>query len=165
MIRVVPYVLYLLALAFFRTNLAGLVSIGPAQVDFAALLVLLVALNKREVETLWFAFAAGLVYDAPDPSRLGVQMLILTLLAALMLQVKERFNLESVGSRMVLIVAGLLIYSVPYTMVYATSGFSDFFRVMLVVAIPSTVYTAVFGWLFFMLQSGRLTYAKIKSIF
>ncbi len=163
--RVIPYILYLLLIACYRTLLVDLLSIGQAQISLAALIVILIALNKSCAESLWFGFAAGLVYDAPDPSRLGVHALILAIIAVTASQVKERLNLESIKSRMILVIAGLLVYSVPYTIIYPTSGSSEFFRLLLQAAVPGVVYTTVVGWLFFTLQSGRLSYARIRSIF
>ncbi len=163
--RVIPYVVYLLLIACYRTLLAGALSIGQAQIDVAALIVLLVALNKSEMEAVWFGLAAGLVYDAPDPSRLGVHALIFAAMAVATSQAKERLNLDSIQSRMLLVLAGLIFYSIPYTLIYPTSGSSEFFRSLWSAALPSIVYTAVLAWIFFMVQSGRLSFARIRSIF
>jgi rod shape-determining protein MreD len=163
--RTIPYILYLLLIAFFRTSLNDLVSIGPVQIYLTALLVVLVGLHKSHVAAVWFGIAAGVVYDAPNPSFLGVHMLILSVIGALTAQIKQRFNLESVPSRMLLVLEGIFIYSIPYVLIYATSGTSEFFYLMLRSALPSVVYTGVIAWLFFMVQSGRLSYERIKSIF
>lgn len=163
--RAIPYILYLLLIACYRTLLVDPLTIGMAQIYLAALIVLLVALNKSFEEGLWFAIAAGLVYDAPDPSRLGVHMLIFAVLAVVTFQVKQRLNLDSMNSRMLVIAGGLLVYSISYTLIYLASGPSAFFMLFVQAAIPGTVYTAFFGWLFFMIQSGRLSYARIRSIF
>ncbi len=163
--RVIPYVVYLLLISCYRTLLAGLLSIGQAQIDLAALIVLLVALNKEEMEAVWFGLAAGLVYDAPDPSRLGVHALIFAVMAVMTSQAKERLNLDSIQSRMILVLAGLVFYSIPYTLIYPTSGSSEFFRSLWSAALPSVAYSAVLAWIFFMVRSGRLSYARIRSIF
>jgi rod shape-determining protein MreD len=163
--RIVPYILYLLLIACYRTLFAGLLSIGDAQIDLAALIVILVALNKSEMEGVWFGLAAGLVYDAPDPSRLGVHALLFAVMALATSQAKGRLNLDSIQSRMILVLAGLIFYSIPYTLIYSTSGSSEFFRLLWMAALPSIVYTAALAWIFFMMQSGRLSYARIRSIF
>ena len=163
--RFLPYILYLLLIAFYRTNLMPVFSIGAVQIYLTALIVLLIALNKDYLTTLWFGFAAGLVYDAPDPSHLGIHMLLLVFIGASASEAKERLNLESIKSRLLLVVSGLFLYSIPHTLIYATSGISEFFRLLIEVAIPSVIYTAFLGWLYFMLQTGRLSYARLKSIF
>jgi len=162
---VIPYVVYLLIIACYRTLLVGWLSVGQAQIDLAALIVLLVALKKEDMEAVWFGFAAGIVYDAPDPGRLGVHALIFIVMAVATLQARERLNLDSIQSRMILILAGLIFYSIPYTLIYPTSGSSEFFRSLWSAALPSIIYTAVLAWIFFMVQSGRLSYARIRSIF
>jgi rod shape-determining protein MreD len=163
--RLIPYIIYLLLIAFYRTNLVGYFSIGDIQIYLTALIVLLVALNKPCLTALWFAFAAGLIYDAPDPSHMGVHMLLLVAISLGVTQAKEKLNLDSIKSRLLLIISGLLVYSIPYTLIYATSGVSEFFGLMLRVALPGVVYTAVLGWLYFLFQTGRLSYARLKSIF
>jgi len=165
MMRYLPYLLYLLLIAFYRTNLIGLFSIGSAEIYLTALIVLLVALNKDYLTTLWFSFAAGLIYDAPDPSHLGVHMLILIVLGLAASHAKERLNLDSITSRLLLILSGLFVYSLPYTLIYATSGTTEFFRLLIRVAIPSVLYSTVLGWGYFMIQTGRLSFARLKSIF
>lgn len=162
---IIPYVLYLLLIACYRTLLSGLLSIGQAQIDLAALIVLLTALNKSDMEAVWFGVVAGLIYDAPDPSRLGVHALIFAVMAAATSQAKERLNLDSIQSRMILILGGLIFYSIPYTLIYPTSGTSEFFQLLWKAALPSIAYTAALAWIYFMLQSGRLSYARIRSIF
>jgi rod shape-determining protein MreD len=165
MMRFIPYILYLLLIAFYRTNLIDLFSIGAIEIHLTALIVLLVALNKDFVTALWFGFAAGVVYDAPHPSHLGVHMLILSAVAAGTSQAKEHLNLESIQSRLLLILAGLFVYSILYTLIYATSGSSEFFRLLIPMTIPSVIYSTILGWIYFMIHSGRLSYARLKSIF
>jgi rod shape-determining protein MreD len=161
----IPYILYLLLIAFYRTNLVSIFSIGAIEIYLTALIVLLVALNKDYLTTLWFGFAAGLVYDAPDPSYLGVHMLILVTIGLAASQAKERLNLESMKSRLLLVISGLFVYSIPHILIYGTSGSSAFFLLLIQVALPSVIYSTVLGWLYFMIQSGRLSYARLKSIF
>lgn len=165
MMRFIPYILYLLLIAFYRTNLINLFSIGPAEIYCTALIVLLVALNKDYLTTIWFGFAAGLIYDAPDPSYLGVHMLILVIVGMAASHAKDRLNLESIKSRLLLVLSGLFVYCIPYTLIYATSGSGEFFRLFFQVAIPSVIYSTALAWLYFMVQTGRLTYARLKSIF
>ena len=165
MMRLAPYLLYLILIAFYRTNLIDFLSIGQIQIFLTPLIVLLVALRKDNLSALWFGFAAGLVYDAPDPSYLGVQMLILSTLGLVTAQVKTRFNLESLKSKILLVWGGLLVFLIPHTLIYATSGTDNFLSLFFQVAIPSSMYTAFCGWLFFMIHSGRLSLQKLKTIF
>ncbi len=163
--KLLPYLLYLLLIAFFRTNLHEVFAIGDIEIYLTPLLVLLVALNKHYLVALWFGAAAGLMFDAPDPRLLGVHMLFLALMGIFAAQMRERFNLDSLKSRVLLVLIGLLAYAIPYTLLYTTSGTSEFFRVIIMIGLPSVVYTTMVAWLFFMFQSGHLSYRKLKSLF
>jgi len=163
--RLIPYVLYLFLIAFDRTLLSGLIAIGPAQLYTAALLVLLVAQHKSYTTALWFGIAAGVVFSAPDPSRMGIQMFVLAFLAAALAQLKVRFNLDSLRSRFLLLVGGLVMYAIPHTLFFTTAGSDAVGFTFLRVALPSIAYSAVVGWLYFMIQTGHLSFTKIKTLF
>jgi rod shape-determining protein MreD len=165
MLRLVPYVLYLFLIAFFRLSLSDFLSIGPAKIFLTILLVELIALNKDYFVSMWFGCAAGLVYDAQDPTHLGVHMIVLSFIGLATAQVKDRLNLESMRSKLILIMMAVSLYSIPYVLVYETSGTSQFFLIMIRMAIPSIIYTTIVGGLFFMFQSGQLSYEKLKTIF
>ena len=165
MMRYLPYILYLLLIAFYRTNLMELFSIGPARIYLTALLVILVALNKDDLTALWFGFFAGLVYDAPNPEYLGVHMVLLAVIGLTTSILKQRYNLDSMKSLVLLVIGALFVYSVPYTIIYVSTGAGEFFHSMGQSALLSILYSGFVAWLFFMIQSGRLSYQKLKSIF
>lgn len=163
--RFVPYLLYLFLIAFDRTILADLIAIGPAQVYVTALLVLLVALHKSYITALWFGVAAGFVFGAADPARMGIQMLVLAVLSAVLALLKVRFNLDSLRSRFLLVVGGLVLYAVPHTLFFTTAGVESLWYALARVALPGVVYSAAVAGLFFMIQTGRLSPARVKALF
>jgi len=163
--RIIPYLIYLLLIAFYRTVLIDWLSFGEMEIFLTPLMVLLIALYKSPFEALWFGLVAGLVFDAPDPSRLGVQMIILSALGIFTSQFKNRFNLDSMKGRLLLIAGGLVIYSIPYVLIYTTSGTEEFFARIAGMALPSIIYTSIAAWIFFLIKSGHLSYSRIKSIF
>jgi len=163
--RFIPFLLYLLLIACHQTLLVRVLSVGPAEIYLAALLVILVGLNKDFLTALWFGWAAGLVLDAPRPDHLGTQMIILSLLAVATVRARELLNLESIKSLVLLLGTGLLIFAIPHTLIYATSGTTKFWRLLLSSVLPSIVYTGFIGWLFFMIQTGRISYQKFKALF
>ncbi|MEE9441546.1 MAG: rod shape-determining protein MreD [candidate division Zixibacteria bacterium] len=163
--RYIPFVIYLLLIGLYRTLLVDFLTIGGAQLYLTALIVIVLSLNKNYLTALWFGFAAGIVFDALNPSYLGVQIIILSLIGIGTAQAKERFNLESLKSLIFLVALGLAIFSIPYTLIYATSGISEFGGVFLRSTIPSIFYTLVAAWLYFMIHSGRISFKKLKSLF
>lgn len=165
MIRIIPYILYLYLIACYRTLLVEPLSIGDVQIYLTPLIVMLVALHKDHITALWFGFAAGIVYDTMDPSHMGVQIIVLATMGLITAQAKERFNLESLTSLILLLSIGVLFFSIPHTLLYSTSGVSEFGRLFLRIAIPGVLYTSFVGWLFFMLKTGRISYKKLKELF
>jgi rod shape-determining protein MreD len=163
--RIIPYILYLLLISFYQTIGIGLISIGPAHIQLTALIVLLVALRKEYLASLWFAMAAGLIYDAQDPGRLGAQMMILTLICMATSLAKERLNLESIQSRILLVLVGLVLYTIPETLLYTTSGTTEFPLVLARVGLPSIVYTAAVATAIFLFQSGLWSWRKFRALF
>ncbi|MEZ5358789.1 MAG: rod shape-determining protein MreD [Candidatus Zixiibacteriota bacterium] len=165
MTRFIPYILYLYLIACFRTLLVEPLSIGNIQLYLTPLIVMLVALHKDHITALWFGFAAGIVYDAVDPAHMGVQIVILSAIGIITAQAKDRFNLESLKSLILLLSVGLIAFAIPHTLIYTTSGVSEFGRLFLQVTLPGVVYTAFIGWLFFMIKTGRISYKKFKELF
>ncbi len=163
--RLVPYILYLYLIACYRTLLTDALAIGDVQIYLTPLIVMLVALHKDYSTSLWFGFFAGIVYDAVDPSHMGIQMIVLSLMGIVTSHAKERFNLESLRSLVFLLSVGLLVFSIPHTLIYATSGLNEFGRLFLWVALPGILYTACIGWLFFMIKTGRISFKSIKELF
>lgn len=157
----VPYLLYLFLIAFYRTILADFLSIGPVEILLVALIVIMVALDKDYLTSLWFGFAAGLIYDAPDPAHFGVHMVLLSFLGILTVRAKERFNLESRVGRVLLIAAGLFVYAIPYVLIYDSGG-GDFLRLLLRSVIPSVLYTSLIAWIFFVIKYNAVSRKKLK---
>jgi rod shape-determining protein MreD len=163
--RVIPYLLYLLLIAFYRTMLGDFVAVGSARISLAALIVLLIALRKTTVTAIWFGAAAGIVWDTPDPHFLGVQTLFLSLIGYLASVAKERLNLESINSRLLLVAAGLAAYGLLNSVIYAQPTQSGYFTTLVTIILPGIVYTIVAAWVYFLVESGRISWARIKSIF
>ena len=163
--RFIPYILYLFLIAFYRTILSDIFSFGWAEIYLAALLVMLVALSKDLYIALWFGFSAGIIYDAPEPMYLGVHMLFLSVIGAATAQLKVRFNLESLKSRVLLLLGGLFVYAIPRTLIYEQLESGEFLGFLLRGVLLSIVYSTLIGLVFFMFQSGQISYKKLKSLF
>lgn len=165
LMSLIPYTIYLFVIAFFRPQEHHVFSIAGAEIFVAPLLVMILALNKSSFVSLWFGVAAGLIYDSYDPSHMGVHLLILATLGLGVSIFKSQFSLESIKNRIIFISIGLLLYSIPYLLIYKTSGTSEFLAGFLTVSLPGVIYSAFVGGLFFMLQSGRLSFRNIKAMF
>lgn len=162
--RYLPYVLYLFIIACDRTILTNLTAIGSAHIYVVALLVIWVGLYQSYLTVLWFAVAAGFVFGAADPSRMGAQMLLLVVLGAIVSVAKDRLNLDSLRSRFLLMLGGLIIYAVPYAILYPAGDGGEIGRTLVRIVLPSLAYSAGIAWLVLLYQRRRLMAAKHKAI-
>lgn len=160
---IIPYLLYLLLIAFDNVILKDAVSIHVATINIPVLIVLIVALYKDDVSTVWFGFFAGLVAAAGGPpDQLGWQALIMAALAAVGSFVRERLNLDSLRARLLVILIGVLLHNFFSLVLSRSDGWLVFFFSYV---LAGAVYTTILAWLFFLVKEGRLTFEKIKAIF
>jgi rod shape-determining protein MreD len=160
--RIVPYLLYLLLIAGHATILRDLTSIYGVTVNLTALMVLLVAVYKSELTSLWFGLAAGLVMAAGIPSQLGVQALIMTALAVGAFHARERLNLDSFYAKLLLVIGGVVLHNIALLVLQPGPGF---WFLLLTVALPGALYSSLLGWVFFLLKEKRFNWQSIKAIF
>ena len=162
MIRVLPFVLYLLLVGLHIVVLENSTAIYTARINLAAMVVLAVAVYKPELVATWFGFAVGLVVAASSPGLVGWHVLWLAGLGLAGYHAREKLNLDSLYARLILIVGGVFLHNV---LILISSGAVDFWYQLVSVAIPGAIYTALPAWLFFLVKEGRITKDKIKARF
>ena len=160
--KAVPYILYLLLIAFYLTILSDLISIFGIRFDLVAMLVVLVGLFKNETVALWFALSVALVAGTQRLDIMPWEMLVLGGGALIVNQVSLRVNLESVMSR--LIVVGVFVFFHQIIQSLFISYESIFYSLYKII-LPSVLYALVVAWLFFRIKDGNITWLKIKSLF
>ena len=160
--RVIPYIIYLLIIGLNQVILRDITNIYGASLNLAAFLVVAVALYKSELTAAWFGFAAGIVISAGEPQLIGWHALIFTLLGVIAYHVKERVNLESFYSKLLLIFGGVLIENIVALLMVGSNAF--FYRLWSV-ALIGAVYTVVVALIFFLFKEGIITARKVRSIF
>lgn len=162
MIRVVAFTAYLLLLAAHIVITRDMTMIYGVTINLTALLVLLVALYEGEFVTLWFGFVCGVVGMAGSPGMVGWQSLILAGLGLAGYHFRQRMNLESLYSRLLLVTFGVLAHNI---MLVLGGDISTWLYRTLTVALPGTIYTGIVAWLFFLFKEERITFEKVRSIF
>ncbi len=160
--RIIPYILYLYLLAFHYTILSDLISIYGATVDLAALMITIIAMYKDELTAFWFAFAAGIVAGTFRLDLMPWEILFLTGFAVLINHISRRINISAITARMI-ILAGFLIVHETLTILLISS--ESFLYLMYRYVLPSTVYSLIPGWVFFLIKDERLTWNEIKAQF
>jgi len=162
MARLIPYIIYLFLIAAYQVILRDPLSIASASINLTALIALIIALYKTEVEAVWFGFAAGAVMAAGTPSSLGWQALFVAIIVAGAFHAKQRLNMESVYSKVLLVAAGVLIHNV---LTITLVGFEGFLHRLTAVALPRLVFTTAIAWLFFLVKEEHITYQRVKELF
>ena len=160
---VLPYILYLLVVAAHVVILREQTIIYTASLNLPALMVLLVALYKDDVQATWFGFLAGLVMAAGGPpSQLGWQALVMALLALVSYSVRLRLNLDSLNAKLLFVLGGVMLHNLIVLIIDGTDGFLFYVGSS---ALAGAVYTTVVAWLFFMIKEKRLTIARVRALF
>lgn len=162
MIRILPYLLYLWLLAMHEVFLKDLTSLWGVSINLVMLMILLTAIYKSEIHTLWFGFFGGLVTFVASGSAWGWHILVIILIAIIAYHLKERMNLESIRAKILLLLGGLLVHNL---LVLFIAGQQDILWTIFKQVIPGAVYTTIIGWLYFLFKEGKLTKEKIKAIF
>ncbi|KAA3635155.1 MAG: hypothetical protein DWP97_05330 [Calditrichaeota bacterium] len=162
MTKYIPYLLYFWLIAMHQVFLSDVTSIFGVKINLPLLIVALVAVYKEEIEILWFGFFVGLIGFQGANDYMIWQVLMVTVIGVVTYHFKERLNLESLFARLILVFSVILVHNIFTLLLELNEGF---FNTLFVNALPSAVYTTIFGWIFFLIKNDRLTYKKIKSIF
>jgi hypothetical protein len=160
--RFIPYALYLLLIGVYVVILRDVTSVYAAAINLPALLVLAVGLYKSELAAVWFGFAAGIVLEAGTPALVGWQALSLGALGLAAFHTKERLNLDSLYSKLLLIFCGVLVHNVVSLLMTGSDAF--LYRLM-ITGFAGALYTTAIASIFFLFKEGIITPEKIRSIF
>lgn len=164
MSKVIPFLLYLWLIGMHRVFLADVTSIYQVSINLTAFIVLGVALYKSEIVASWFGFSAGIVGYAglPQPDLLGWHALALAAIGLVAFHVRERLNLDSPHSRLLVVFGGVITHNI---MVAILCNPDSFVFLLLSRALPGAVYTTIIAWIFFLFKDRKITAQRLKSIF
>ena len=113
--RAIPYIFYLLLIAFHEVFLRNLTSIQGVTLNLPAIIVLTVALYRSELTAVWFGFIVGVVMSAGNPDLMGWNALVFSVLAVVAFHARERLNLDSFAAKLILLIGGVLIHNLVTT--------------------------------------------------
>ena len=154
--------LYLWLVAMHQVFLADVTAIFGVHLNLPVLLVLIMPLFKSEVVSCWFGFLVGAVAMAGLTSLMGWNALVMTVLAFLAFHTKDKMNLESVYSKLLMVFVGVLIYNIINLVMIRTDGI---FILLGAKALTGALYTTLIAWLFFLVKEGKITFQKFRAIF
>ncbi len=162
MIRLLPYLLYLLLIAMHEVIWKEISALYFVALNLPAMIVAIVAIYKSETAASWFGFLAGLVLAASNPDVMGWHSMFLALLGFGVYHVRKKLNLESIYSKLFLIVGTVLIHNLASIVI---NGTDRFFYMIWMYCLPSAAFTTVLAWLFFLFKERKVTVEKLKSVF
>jgi len=162
MIRLLPYLLYLLLIAMHEVIWRDVTGLFFVALNLPAMIVAMVATYKSQTAAAWFGFLAGVVISASEPSLMGWHGILLAALGLAVYHIREKLNLESIYSKVLLIVGAVLFHNIFSGVI---NGTDRFFYTLWTFCLPSTAFTSVVAWIFFLFKERSITAEKLKSVF
>lgn len=162
MIKLLPYLLYLLLIAMHEVIWRELIGLFFVALNLPAMIVVMIAIYKSQTAAAWFGFLAGLVMAAAQPATMGWHAIFLAAVGVSVYHIREKLNLESIYSKLLLIVAAVLVHNLFSVII---SGIDRFFYALWTFCLPSAAFTTVVAWVFFLFKERIITTEKLKSVF
>ncbi|MEE8149550.1 MAG: rod shape-determining protein MreD [candidate division Zixibacteria bacterium] len=162
MTRYLPFLLYLLLIAMHEVMWRDITALYLIAMNLPAMMVVIVAIYKSELTAAWFGFLAGIVLSAGQPESMGWQGLLLAAIGISVFYVREKLNLESVYSKLLLIISAVFLHNLLSVVI------NDVNRILYLTwsyCLPSAVYSSLIAWVFFLFKERKLTSEKIKAVF
>ena len=160
--KLLPYFLYLVLLAFYEVILRDLISINHVSINLAAFMVLIVAMYKSEMASLWFGFFCGIVLVAGHPDMMGIQSGMLAAIGLGSYHVRRRLNLDSLSAKLLLILGGVLAHNLLTVILNTPRGLLG---ALWSPVLMGALYTELLAVSFFMVESGKVEVKKTKANF
>lgn len=162
MTRILPYMIYLWLVAMYQVFLGDVTAIFGVRLNLPVLLVLLVPLFKSEIASCWFGFLTGLVAMAGVDPVTGWNALVMAVIAFMAFHTKDKMNLESIYSKLIMVFLGGLIYNIVSLVMVRGDGV---FILLGAKALAGAIYTTLAAWLFFLVKEDKITFRKFRAIF
>jgi len=159
------FYLFLAMLVFLllQAVLAPRVAIGQAAPDFILLIVVFFALYRGSVRGALLGFAVGLLQDLGNPDNLGLNALTKSLLGYFVGDAGTKTFPDRISVLFGLFAASAFAHDIVYLILFYWPRVGSAFVLMFTAALPSAVYTAVFGVL--VDRVFALSGAKVVGVF
>ena len=137
--------LALLLFLLLQATLAPRIALGPIAPDFLLLVVVFFALYRGSVRGALLGFVVGLLQDLGNPEWLGLNALTKSLLGYFVGDAGTKTFPDSVTVLFALFAVSALGHDVVYLAIFYWPRVGSAFATMVTAAMPSAVYTALFG--------------------
>ena len=138
-------ILAMLACLLLQVTLAPKISFGQIAPDFVILVVVVFALYRGAIPVAILVFAVGFLQDLGNPEMLGLNALTKTLLGFAIGRVGAKTFSENSLFLFGLLAAGALSHDIVYLAFFKWPHLGTALGMVFVAALPSAIYTAVFG--------------------
>ncbi len=162
LLKILPYLVYLFLISMYQIILAEPLSVWGAHLAIAPMVIALVAIYKPQVVAIWFGASAAFVVNTGSPEGAAAGMIVAAFIAIGANYFKSRLNLESLPAKVAVVAAGCLLFELVRVTFLSTS---DVFRIYLVDSLPSTAYTAVAAYIFFLFKDRYISYERVREVF
>lgn len=150
-------VLWLLfAVVVYQTMLTEIISIKGVKFDLALLILCYLAFTAGPRTAMIFGFWAGLLIDVNTPDKLGMQVLIKTVLGFTIGNFKETLFLENAFAKGLIIFGSVILNDLLYNLPLLNSDSSAYFYIIYRYTLFTGFYTALLGFLWFSLKERKL---------
>ncbi len=162
MIRLVPYILYCFLIGFHQIILRDVTAVYSFQMNLPAMIVVLIAMQKTEITSVWFGFTAGIIVAAVSPELMGWHALFLSVIAYLTFYLSEHMNLDSFYTRISILFGGILLHTAFTEIMLQPEAFLG---LLFSSILPDTIYTTIVASIYYLIKNEKLSIKKLKESF
>jgi rod shape-determining protein MreD len=138
-------ILAILFFLFMQIAVADWLSLGPVAPDFLVLIVVFFSLYRGAMRGSIFGFVVGFLQDLANPGFLGLNAMTKTVLGYAVGKVGTKTFPENAPFLFVLFSSVAFAHDVVYLVFFSWPDVASAFLLMLTSALPSAIYTGVFG--------------------
>jgi rod shape-determining protein MreD len=138
----------LLAILFFllmQLVVADRIALGPVAPDFLILLVVFFSLYRGAVPGSIFGFFVGFLQDLANPGFLGLNALTKSIMGYAAGKISAKTFPENIPFLFVLFSSVAFGHDLIYLIFFNWPDIASFFLLLFTAALPSAVYTGLFG--------------------
>ena len=145
--RPVYLIIALLVCLLAQASLPHRLALGPVQPDFIMVLLIIFALHRGSVQGAILGFIVGFLQDLANPDMLGLNALIKTLTGFAVGNVGSKTFPDNAVILFGLFAAAAFSHDVVYLFFFKWPDVGAALLMIVIAALPSALYTALFGTL------------------
>jgi rod shape-determining protein MreD len=126
-----------------QSTVFGHFSFFGAKPDIALLVIILLASNSGQSISVLYGFFTGFIQDVYTPEFLGVNSLIMSIIAFLISTLKERLTVENYSVKTIVCFIACIIHDLIYLFFYTGFDYSAVFSLFWRISLLGALYTSI----------------------